>query len=76
MDKPQILTVAVWPGYYRQQIATIKIPKNPSKMKRFILVPLTWLATMFFLIEEFIWDQMERLMARLGTLFLIHGAVA
>lgn len=42
-------------------------------MKRFILVPLTWLAAMFFLIEEFIWDQTERLMARLGTLSLIHA---
>ncbi len=42
-------------------------------MKRFILVPLTWLAAMFFLIEEFIWDQTERLMARLGTLSLIRA---
>ena len=28
---------------------------------------------MFFLIEEFIWDQTEQLMARLGTLSLIHA---
>ena len=42
-------------------------------MKRFILVPLTWLAAMFFLIEEFIWDQTARLMARLGTMSLVHA---
>lgn len=42
-------------------------------MKRFILVPFTWLAAMFCLIEEFIWDHAERLMARLGTLSLIRA---
>ena len=38
------------------------------KLKRLILTPLTWLAAIFFLIEEFIWDQTARLMTWLGTL--------
>ncbi|MDO8369344.1 MAG: hypothetical protein Q7S71_01280 [Candidatus Nitrotoga sp.] len=42
-------------------------------MKRLILAPLTWLAAMFFLIEEFIWDQTARLMAWLGTLPVVHA---
>lgn len=42
-------------------------------MKRLILVPLTWLAAVFFLIEEFIWDQTARLMARLGMMSWVHA---
>ncbi|MCX7194699.1 MAG: hypothetical protein NTV37_02110 [Proteobacteria bacterium] len=42
-------------------------------MKRLILAPLTWLAAMFFLIEEFIWDQTARLMAWLGTLPVVRA---
>ncbi len=43
------------------------------KLKRLILAPLIWLAAMFFLIEEFIWDQTARLMARLGALPVVHA---
>lgn len=43
------------------------------KLKRLILAPLIWLAAMFFLIEEFIWDQTARLMARLGALPMVHA---
>ena len=42
-------------------------------MKRLILAPLTWLAAMFFLIVEFIWDQTARLMASLGKLPVVHA---
>lgn len=42
-------------------------------MKRLILAPLTWLAAMFFLIEELIWDQTARLMAWLGTLPVVRA---
>jgi hypothetical protein len=43
------------------------------KLKRLILTPLTWLAAIFFLIEEFIWDQTTRLMAWLGTLPVVRA---
>lgn len=36
------------------------------KIKRLLLIPLSWLATIVFLIEEAIWDWTARLMARLG----------
>jgi hypothetical protein len=43
------------------------------KLKRLILTPLTWLAAMLFLIEEFIWDQTARLMTWLGTLPVVRA---
>ena len=73
MEKLQIFAV---PSLARLLWATnclSKIPITSSKMKRLFVAPITWVAAMFFLIEEFIWDQMERLMARLGTLSLIQA---
>jgi hypothetical protein len=44
-----------------------------NKIKRLLLVPLTWLAAIVFLIEEAIWDWTARLMARLGAMRLVHA---
>ena len=43
------------------------------KIKRLLLVPLSWLAAIVFLIEEAIWDWTARLMARLGAVRLVHA---
>jgi hypothetical protein len=42
-------------------------------LKRLLLVPLSWLAAIVFLIEEAIWDWTARLMAKLGTMRLVHA---
>jgi hypothetical protein len=42
-------------------------------IKRLLLTPLIWLAALFFLLEEFIWDSTARFMARLGALRAIHA---
>jgi len=44
-----------------------------QKLKRLLLVPLSWLVAIVFLIEEAIWDWTAKLMARLGALRLIHA---
>jgi hypothetical protein len=44
-----------------------------QKLKRLLLVPLSWLAAIVFLIEEAIWDWTARLMARLGAVRLVHA---
>ncbi len=44
-----------------------------NKIKRLLLVPLTWLAATVFLIEEAIWDWTAALMARLGAVRLVHA---
>ena len=44
-----------------------------NKIKRLLLVPLSWLAAIIFLIEEAIWDWTAALMARLGALRLVHA---
>lgn len=43
------------------------------KIKRLLLVPLSWLVAIIFLIEETIWDWTARLMARLGAVRLVHA---
>jgi len=44
-----------------------------NKIKRLLLVPLSWLAAVVFLIEEAIWDWTAALMARLGAVRLVHA---
>lgn len=44
-----------------------------QKIKRLLLVPLSWLAAIVFLIEEAIWDWTAKLMAKLGALSLVHS---
>jgi hypothetical protein len=44
-----------------------------NKIKRLLLVPLSWLAAVVFLIEEAIWDWTAKLMARLGGMRLVHA---
>ncbi len=44
-----------------------------KKLKRLLLVPLSWLAAIVFLIEEAIWDWTAALMAKLGALRIIHA---
>jgi hypothetical protein len=44
-----------------------------KKLKRLLLVPLSWLAAIIFLIEEAIWDWTAALMAKLGALRIIHA---
>ena len=44
-----------------------------QKIKRLLLVPLSWLVAIIFLIEEAIWDWTARLMARLGAVRLVHA---
>jgi hypothetical protein len=44
-----------------------------QKLKRLLLVPLSWFAAIVFLIEEAIWDWTARLMARLGAVRLVHA---
>jgi hypothetical protein len=44
-----------------------------KKLKRLLLVPLSWLAAIVFLIEEAIWDWTARLMARLGAMRFVHA---
>ena len=43
-----------------------------NKIKRLLLVPLTWFVAVVFLIEEAIWDWTARLMAKLGAVRLVH----
>jgi hypothetical protein len=44
-----------------------------KKLKRLLMVPLTWLVAIVFLIEEAIWDWTAKLMARLGAMRLVHA---
>jgi len=44
-----------------------------NKIKRLLLVPLTWFAAIVFLIEEAIWDWTARFMAKLGAMRLVHA---
>jgi hypothetical protein len=44
-----------------------------QKLKRLLLVPLSWFAAIVFLIEEAIWDWTARLMARLGAMRMVHA---
>jgi hypothetical protein len=44
-----------------------------QKIKRLLLVPLSWLAAFVFLIEEAIWDWTAKLMAKLGAMRLVHA---
>jgi hypothetical protein len=44
-----------------------------QKLKRLLLVPLSWLVAIIFLIEEAIWDWTARLMARAGAIRYIHA---
>lgn len=43
------------------------------KLKRLLLIPLSWFAALVFLIEEAIWDWTAKLMARLGAVRLVHA---
>lgn len=43
-----------------------------QKIKRLLLVPLSWFAAIVFLIEEAIWDWTAKLMARLGAVRLVR----
>ncbi len=47
-----------------------------EKIKRVLLVPLSWFAAILFLIEEAIWDWTAKAMARLGTIRFVHGVEA
>ena len=40
---------------------------------KILRIPFVWLAALFFLVEEFIWDQTSKLMAKLGSLPLVHA---
>ncbi len=44
-----------------------------QKIKRLLLVPLSWLAAIVFLIEEAIWDWTAKFMAKLGAMRLVHA---
>ncbi len=44
-----------------------------QKLKRLMLVPLSWFAAIIFLIEEFIWDRTAAFMARLGAMRLVRA---
>jgi hypothetical protein len=44
-----------------------------QKIKRLLLVPLSWLIAIVFLIEEAIWDWTAKLMARMGAMRLVHA---
>ena len=44
-----------------------------QKLKRLLLVPLSWFAAIIFLIEEFIWDWTAALMAKLGAMRLVRA---
>ena len=44
-----------------------------KRIKRILLTPLIWLAVLFFLLEEYIWDSTARFMAKLGALRAIHA---
>ena len=44
-----------------------------KRLKRLLLVPLSWLAAIVFLIEEAIWDWTAALMARLGAVRFVHA---
>ena len=44
-----------------------------QKIKRLLLVPLSWFAAIVFLIEEAIWDWTAALMAKLGAMRLVHA---
>jgi hypothetical protein len=44
-----------------------------QKLKRLLLVPLSWLVAIVFLIEEAIWDWTARLMVRLGAMRMVHA---
>jgi hypothetical protein len=44
-----------------------------QKLKRLLLVPLSWLVAIVFLIEEAIWDWTAKLMARMGAIRLVHA---
>jgi hypothetical protein len=44
-----------------------------QKIKRLLLVPLSWFAAIVFLIEEAIWDWTAKLMARLGAVRVVHA---
>ena len=44
-----------------------------QKLKRLLLVPLSWLVAIVFLIEEAIWDWTAKLMAKLGAVRLVHA---
>jgi hypothetical protein len=44
-----------------------------QKIKRLLLVPLSWIAAIVFLIEEAIWDWSAALMAKLGAMRLVHS---
>lgn len=44
-----------------------------QKLKRLLLIPLSWLAAIVFLIEEAIWDWTAKLMAKLGAVRLVHA---
>lgn len=44
-----------------------------QKLKRLLLVALSWFAAILFLIEEFIWDWTGALMAKLGAMRLVHA---
>lgn len=44
-----------------------------QKIKRLLLVPLSWLAAIVFLIEEAIWDWTAKLMSKLGAMRLIRA---
>ena len=44
-----------------------------QKIKRLLLVPLSWLAAIVFLVEEAIWDWTAALMARLGAMHMVRA---
>jgi hypothetical protein len=44
-----------------------------QKLKRLLLVPLSWIAAIVFLIEEAIWDWTAALMSKLGAMRLVHA---
>jgi len=44
-----------------------------KKIKRLLVAPVIWFAAFVFLLEEYLWDVTARLMARLGTIRMIHA---
>ena len=47
-----------------------------QKIKRLLLIPLSWFAAIVFLIEEAIWDWTAALMSKLGAMRLVHAIEA
>jgi hypothetical protein len=48
---------------------------NPSRytLKKVLLAPFIWLGAIIFLVEEILWDFTAAVMARIGTVRMVHA---